>query len=67
MNELRTIRKTLFDMTQQELGDVIGVDQSTIARWENGTRPFPKYGRALYEGLARGKGVSLPWTEMEAA
>lgn len=36
--DIREIR-TRLGMTQAQLGDAIGVDQSTISNWENGSPP----------------------------
>lgn len=36
-NQIRAIRG-FFNLTQQELGDQLGVSQNTVARWESGLR-----------------------------
>jgi transcriptional regulator with XRE-family HTH domain len=36
MNAIRSIRKTVFGVTQQEFAEIAGVKQSTVSRWENG-------------------------------
>lgn len=38
MNRIRKLRKAQ-NLSQQDLAVKIGVDRSTIAKWENGTHP----------------------------
>lgn len=36
--DVKAIRATL-QMTQAQLGEAVGVDQSTVSNWENGQQP----------------------------
>lgn len=36
--DIKSIR-SILDMTQAELGQEVGVDQSTVSNWENGQAP----------------------------
>lgn len=36
--DVKALRKTL-QMTQAQLGEAVGVDQSTVSNWENGAQP----------------------------
>lgn len=36
MNNVRRIRKTLFRVSQSEFGEIAGVTQATVSRWETG-------------------------------
>lgn len=38
MNQLRTIRRRVFGVTQTEFAAIAGVSQSLVSRWENGDR-----------------------------
>lgn len=52
---LRTLRKDK-KLTQTELGEAMGVQQATIAKWESGERtPFIEY----FIGLAKYFNVSI--------
>ncbi len=37
MPTLRTLRTKVLKLSQAELAKIVGLDQSRIARWENGT------------------------------
>ena len=37
--EALRLRRKAVNMTQRELGDAVGADQTTIAKWEHGSRP----------------------------
>jgi DNA-binding transcriptional regulator YiaG len=37
--DIKTIRENLGGVTQAQLADALGVDQSTVSNWENGQRP----------------------------
>lgn len=37
--DIKTIRENLGGVTQAQLADAMGVDQSTVSNWENGQRP----------------------------
>ncbi|MGZ2449624.1 DNA-binding transcriptional regulator YiaG [Rhizobium ruizarguesonis] len=37
--DIQAIRKDLGGITQAQLADAMGVDQSTVSNWENGQRP----------------------------
>ena len=49
--DVRSIRASL-QMSQAELARAIGVDQSTVSNWENGTTPRGP-ARILLENLSR--------------
>lgn len=36
MNNVRRIRKTLFRVSQTKFGEIAGVTQATVSRWETG-------------------------------
>lgn len=56
--EIRFLRKEM-DLTQEELGSLVGVEGQTVARWEKGTTDLagPADGllRLLYIGTVHGK------------
>ena len=57
---IRTVRKML-GLTQGELGKRLGVDDSTVSRWERGEkRMSDKSMRALVEQMASLDGVPVP-------
>jgi transcriptional regulator with XRE-family HTH domain len=37
--EALRLRRKAMNMTQRELGDAVGADQTTITKWEHGSRP----------------------------
>lgn len=37
--DIKALRKELGDISQAQLADAMGVDQSTVSNWENGQRP----------------------------
>ena len=39
MNAIKSIRTTVFGVTQVEFAVIAGVKQSTVSRWENGVAP----------------------------
>lgn len=39
MNAIKHIRKNVFEMTQAQFAEAVGVMQSTVSRWENGVEP----------------------------
>ena len=48
-NEIRKLRKRL-GLTQQQLADKLGVDRTTVSRWERGeVEPSPMAERQLEE------------------
>ena len=55
MNAMAKIRKTVFNMPQAAFADAVGVNQSTISRWESGHlhpgRPEMEAIRELAAGL----------------
>ncbi len=38
MNQLRSIRRNIFGVTQTEFAVIAGVSQSLVSRWEKGDR-----------------------------
>ena len=62
-SEIRFLRVEM-NMTQKALGDLLGVDGQTLARWEKGEYPIPKAEdvvlRAYYlESISEGSPVGL--------
>lgn len=47
MNEIRHIRKALFDVSQTDFAAILGVAQSTVSRWERGVAPSLEEMRAI--------------------
>ena len=39
MSTMRHIRKSVFKLNQVDFAAAIGVQQSTVSRWENGAEP----------------------------
>lgn len=37
MNVMRRIREHIFGVSQNEMARIVGVNQSTVSRWESGT------------------------------
>jgi putative transcriptional regulator len=57
--EVRFLRKQM-DLTQSELGRLVGLDAQSVARWEKGQRVFKKGPaelllRVIYTGTVQGK------------
>jgi predicted transcriptional regulator len=52
-NPIKSIRKNLFAISQAEFGNIAGVNQSTVARWESG-----QISPTLYE-IARIRGEAI--------
>jgi DNA-binding transcriptional regulator YiaG len=60
MSTIRHIRKHVFQMNQADFAARIGVMQSTVSRWENGTEPD----RAdLMNIRAAAASAGLPWDD----
>jgi transcriptional regulator with XRE-family HTH domain len=53
-DELKQRRDALV-MTQEQLGDALGVAANTIARWEREERAIPSYLSLAMETVERGK------------
>jgi len=49
--ELRRFRAR-HKLSQQELGQLLGLTRNTVARWEAGIRPIPQHMNLILEGLA---------------
>lgn len=54
-NEIKELRKRL-NKTLQQLADAIGVDRSTVQRWEAGTRRPSNLAKRNLARLAKRKG-----------
>jgi len=52
---LKAIRKKL-KLTQAELADHIGYDTSTVAKWEQGVTPIPKWMEVILAALRGANG-----------
>jgi DNA-binding transcriptional regulator YiaG len=65
--DIKEIRRAL-DMTQAQLGEEVGVDQSTVSNWETGTSPRGP-ARKLLSALAAkaAKRKAIAASEMEKA
>jgi DNA-binding transcriptional regulator YiaG len=49
--EFTQMRKILF-RTQQEVATALGVNQTTISRWETGRQPVPRLAQLALERLS---------------
>jgi len=58
-NEITSARAAL-GFSQAEIAAALGVNQSTVCRWENGTPLSPIAKRAIAALLAEKKGASAP-------
>jgi transcriptional regulator with XRE-family HTH domain len=58
MFDVRAIRKML-NLTQVELGDALGLNQSSISRLETGEAPLDQRTRLALEALMARQGISL--------
>ena len=60
MTPMKHIRKVVFQMTQKDFADRIGVAQSTVSRWDNGAAPTLSEMSSVRE-LAQEQ--SIPWDD----
>lgn len=60
MNTIRHIRKDVFRKNQAEFAALIGVKQSTVSRWENGTEPDRADLAAIRAAAVR---MNVPWSD----
>jgi transcriptional regulator with XRE-family HTH domain len=44
--------RTKHKLSQQELGELLGLTRNTVGRWEAGIRPIPEHMNLTLEGLA---------------
>ena len=64
---LRQFRK-LQGMTQGELGQLVGVPQSTVSKWEKGAQqPDTEHATKLSEAIGTPVGILLGFEEMKQA
>lgn len=61
MNPLLSIRKFALRMKQQDLAALIGCDQSTISRIENGKQSLSRANMQAIRDYAQAEG--LPWND----
>lgn len=64
--DVKAIRAQL-GLTQAQLGDAVGVDQSTISNWENGQTPRGPARKLLVKLAARKRPIAKPQSQGEAA
>lgn len=60
MNAMRHIRKDIFRVSQTGFAKIIGVNQASISRWENGVAPSLEDMRAIRKAAAR---HGIPWDD----
>lgn len=48
--DFKELRRRLFK-SQQQAADALGVDQTTISRWETGSQPVPRMAELALERL----------------
>lgn len=60
---LRWVRRQVFGMTQDELGDAVGVSRLRVHRYENGSSTAPyAYLKAIRDAAQRlGKAFNADW------
>lgn len=58
-NEIKTLRKTILDMTQQEFANGLGVSISTISKWECGVVKPSKMARKRLDSFTVEKRYSI--------
>jgi len=59
MNNVRRIRKTLFRVSQAKFGEIAGVTQATVSRWETGILAPSLLELDRIRASARQKGLKL--------
>lgn len=57
MHPLQAVRKNVFDLSQESFAKALGVNQSTVSRWENGTLEPSRSEMEGIRGLARQRNV----------
>jgi transcriptional regulator with XRE-family HTH domain len=55
------IRRARGSRSQAEIADALGVDQSTVARWENGSTAIPHTRLADLLGV-----LGITWADLDA-
>lgn len=64
--DVKAIRAQL-GLTQAQLGDAVGVDQSTVSNWENGSPPRGPARKLLLKLAARKRPIAKPQPHGAAA
>lgn len=64
--DVKAIRAQL-GLTQAQLGDAVGVDQSTVSNWENGSPPRGPARKLLVKLAARKRPIAKPQPERVAS
>lgn len=63
--DVKALRARL-KLTQAQLGDAVGVDQSTVSNWENGSPPRGPARKLLVKLAARKRLIAKPQSERAA-
>lgn len=58
MGPIEHIRKTILEISQAALGDIAGVTQATVSRWENGELEPGREEMARIRESARARGIA---------
>ena len=61
MNQIRHIRKTVFNLSQVEFGELVKVAQGTVSKWENGELEPSRSDLELIRLTAKERG--FPWED----
>lgn len=64
--DVKALRARL-KLTQAQLGEAVGVDQSTVSNWENGSPPRGPARKLLVKLAARRRPIAKPQSQGAAA
>ena len=63
MSEMKRIRENLFCMTQAQFAEAVGVNQSSVTRWDQGSMPKVEH-LVKIANAAKDRSVKLDLAEL---